>query len=413
MSRHILQPDRPPAIVLGRSISSLGVVRSLALQGIRSILVSGSKFDPTQKSRFVLAAHFLESHGDEEIMGVLDQYRGSRHVIIAVSDIFVAFLSRHEKELRRDFDFIVPPKQVVSTVIDKALETEKIETLGFPLPKTVRSLPGDPSAVLTALTVPVIVKPRTDAFRHAIGRKNLLVRTRDELDRFYALYGGELVNFLAQEVIPGGDDKMWVCNCTFDWQHNLLNAFTFNRLGTTPAHYGVTSFAISRKNEEIVEHVRRLGKALGYRGPAMFEFKYDDRDQSHKYIELNPRLGMCNFFDTLCGINNVLATYELSQSRVLACNPILNDFKGRVQRDNIVYIDLFRDAAARLQDHEELRRIMLRYLKFGRHEKARPLWWIRDPAPTAYAALRFGMNEASALFRKFGQRPGKAGACGR
>jgi len=379
--------DRPDAIVMGQSVTSLGIARSLALADIRSILISGSPIDPAPKSRFVRASHTVGRLDDATIMAILDRYRGAGHVLIAASDIFVDFVSRNEAQLRDDFHFIAPAPHIVAMVNNKATETERIRELGFPLPKTIACLPDDPAALRAALGLPIIVKPRTDVVGRAMGKKNFLIATEDELDQFYIDHRADLNRVIAQEVVPGDDDRLWVCNCTFDRQHKLLNAFTFNRLGTTPAHYGVTSFAVSSKNEQVVDYVRQLGAALNYSGPAMFEFKFDQRDGHYKFIELNPRLGMCNFFDTTCGINNALATYELSRLGEAGDAEFVDEFQRHEQRDNIVYVDFLRDLIARWSTDESWPHIVARYLAFALYRKVRPLWFLSDPAPAVFALM--------------------------
>src|SRR5205823_482878 len=108
----------------------------------------------------------------------------------------------------------------------------------------------------------------------------------------------------------GEDEALWVCDCVFDRRSDLVAAFTFKKLGTSPPHFGVASLGVSERNEELVELVRGLGRRLGYVGPADVDFKYDWRDRQYKYLEVNPRVGMCNYFGARCGVNCVLAAYN-------------------------------------------------------------------------------------------------------
>ncbi len=109
-------------------------------------------------------------------------------------------------------------------------------------------------------------------------------------------------------------------------------------------------------NEEVVALVAQIGRKLEYTGPAMMEFKFDDRDGRYKYFETNPRLGQCNFFDTWCGINNVHATYLLALGRDLPqAMP--------AQRNNVMFVNLLFDVRGRLSDKQGLASIGWMYLR--------------------------------------------------
>jgi predicted ATP-grasp superfamily ATP-dependent carboligase len=77
-----------------------------------------------------------------------------------------------------------------------------------------------------------------------------------------------------------------------------------------PAHYGATARGVSRYNEELVALSARVGKLLHYSGIADIDVKYDGRDKKFKYLELNPRLGLCHYFGTRCGVNLTLDAYH-------------------------------------------------------------------------------------------------------
>jgi D-aspartate ligase len=188
-----------------------------------------------------------------------------------------------------------------------------------------------------------------------LGRKNLVVRTREELDSFYQNFSSDLWAMIAQELIPGGDDTIWECMCTFSRSQEMIDAFTFKKLRVSPPHFGVTSYAVSQRNQEVIRLSSKLGRALQYIGPADIEVKFDMRDGQYKYLEINPRLGMCNFFSTVCGVNNVLYAYHLETGGT----PESDRFQ---QREGLMCISLYEDLYSRHQDGESLLSALRHYI---------------------------------------------------
>src|SRR5206468_2536119 len=95
----------------------------------------------------------------------------------------------------------------------------------------------------------------------------------------------------------------------------------------------------------LVELAGALGRALRYTGPADLDFKFDERDGSYRYLELNPRLGMCNHFAARCGVNVALDAYRVAQGLPPAV-------VGGSQKDGVLYVNLFDDLYSRLKDGE-------------------------------------------------------------
>lgn len=398
---------QPTAIVLAAGPNGLGVVRSLHLRGIRSTIVTRTRKDIVNSSWIPREKHIIAGNCEEEERAWLLSFLKSMPegtAVIPTSDWFVSFLSENEAALRSNCDFVIPAPEMAALLIDKAAETATIGKV-VPIPDTVQQLESA-EGLRQKLTVPVIVKPRSHKHK-GLGRKNLVLRTDDEIDLFFREFGDIKDQFIVQEVIAGEDIEQWVCNCVFDLNSQLAQAFTFNRLGLSPAHFGVTSYAISESNPEICSLAAVIGQALGYVGPAMIEFKRDPRDGQFKYIELNPRLGMCNYFDTACGVNNAYATFCLARS--IPLNPVAD------VADGVVFISLHDDLYSRVKDGQGIRAIAKLYAShaFANHVFIYFVWW--DPAPAIIQGSRQAASFLASVFRKIVRRGshGKHENCGK
>jgi hypothetical protein len=151
---------------------------------------------------------------------------------------------------------------------------------------------------------------------------------------------------VAQELIPGPDDALWEVICLFDGNHHLVRAFTFRKLATMPAHFGATSRAVSEYSEALVELARVAGERFEYVGLADIDVKYDARDGLFKYLELNPRLGMCHYFGTRCGVNLTLDAYRLMSGDAL--EPQVPQVVGKT------YLAVLEETGGRLADGDSV-----------------------------------------------------------
>lgn len=343
------------AVILGIGANGLGAVRGLAYKNIKTSLIAFDEKDIGLKSRYPTLKIALSAgtFNDKkiELFGHLNQLKPGC-VVIPTSDWFVSVLAEYSQQHQGRIKACLPQQELAEKLIDKAQETALLAAVAD-IPKTVQSLPSNASNLLEQLRLPIIFKPRSYS-RSYLGRKNIQVRNRKELEDFYQQFGDHLDDTIAQEIIPGEDDCLWVCNCTFDEAYELSSAFVFRRLSLSPSHYGVTSYARSESNATLLDIVRNIGAHLKYTGPAMIEFKYDHRDKQYKYIEINPRLGLCNFFDTRCGINNVYQCYKLALNEATELS--------LSQKDGVIFTSAFEDLYARRKDGQSLVSILQTYV---------------------------------------------------
>lgn len=330
-------------VVIGGGINGLGALRSAVAAGLIPSLIFFEENDIARYSRYAGEKHFV-STGDEkgllETLGkIAARYQAS--TLIPSSDYSAEFLARRADMLSGIHRVLSAPLSTVETINDKRLEFLALNDRDVSLPKTYLDLEYRSLHEARDIDVPMLIKPRTFADYSALGAKNVTVNTRDELLDFAHDHEEDIDRFLAQEIVSGAEDQLWVMNGVFDRDSRLISCFVFNRLGTMPAMYGVTSLARSCSNSRIRELAETVGSALGVVGAAMIEFKYCQKREEFIYIETNPRLGMCNWFDTCCGVNNVLAFHLTATGRQAICPE---------QRDNVYWLNALGHLVSRIED---------------------------------------------------------------
>jgi len=305
-------------------------------------------WEPVRVSRYGHKILVPQSHDVEAaILDVLSRIdREPRPVLIPTSDLLAHIVSKHRARLDERFRCCIPPDAAINIALDKANDTRLLEGTEIPFPKTVQELPASPAELVRRLALPLIVKPRTYVDKEGLGWRNVVIRSLSDAEEFYRTSSAIFSRVIVQELIPGPDDALWECICLFDATSALARAFTFRKLATMPAHFGATSRAVSERNDALVELAAAVGKRFGYVGVGDIDVKYDARDGRFKYLELNPRLGMCHYFGTRCGVNLTLDAYRLMCGEELPeCAP---------QIEGTTFLAVLEETGGRLNDGDSV-----------------------------------------------------------
>ncbi len=374
--------DRPPAIVLANGLNGLCTVRSLGVAGVPVWAIVEGLRQPCVRSRY---CRVMLREANESLVSVLKRLEATHGVkdgvLLATSDAGAQEIAATRAELPGGLAYAGPEQAIVELLMDKRQEIVAVQSVTDCLPLSLAQLPANADTLLDQLPLPIIFKPRTQEMADLLRMKNRVVSTAEQVRAFYTEFASELDSFVAQEVVPGGDATIWQCNAIFNRDSTLISAFTFQKLGMAPPHYGVTTLGISTHNTDVKELTQQIGRAIGYVGPAGFEFKLDSRDQRYKYIEVNPRFAMANYFDTCCGVNTALRTYQLARGE--------HDTLTRTQDEGAYFLDLYADSYSRLvDDGESLSAVFKRYAGMLGSRRVAAYWSWSDPLPGLAAAMR-------------------------
>jgi D-aspartate ligase len=374
---------RPWAVVLSSDAVGLGAVRSLHAGGVPTVVVMLDPWEPVRVSRYghkvlVPKSHDVEGAVLEVLSGI---EREPRPVLIPTADHLAHIVAKHRAQLEERFRCAIPPDAAITVALDKARDTHLLQGTEIPLPKTVQVLPASPAELIRQLGLPLIVKPRTYLDKEGLGWRNVVIRSRADADAFYRTSSVVFSHVIAQELIPGPDDALWECICLFDAGSEIARAFTFRKLATMPAHFGATSRGRSERNDALVDLAAAIGKRFDYVGIADIDVKYDARDGRYKYLELNPRLGVCHYFGTRCGVNLTLDAYRL------ACGEELPERAPQIE--GRTFLAVLEEIGGRLQDGDSVPAV-LRGLLLALMRRPVGLYFARDdvwPGPFAVARI--------------------------
>jgi len=164
----------------------------------------------------------------------------------------------------------------------------------MPTPHT--SLPrtyDEAEAYSRSVRYPVVLKGAMgNRLYQQTGKKMVFVDSEEELLRQYReLQDSERPNLMIQEVIPGGDDQVFIFNGYFDAGSDCLVGYTGRKIRQFPVHIGCASLGECCWVEEVADITTRFMKEIGYQGILDIGYRKDPRDGKYKVLDINPRVG--------------------------------------------------------------------------------------------------------------------------
>ena len=236
-------------------------------------------------------------------------------LLLGCGDWYVRLIVENRAVLEKPFIIPYIGEDLLNRLTEKDRFYELCAKVGVPAPRTVvfdaRTGGDDPAALALPFSFPVVAKPASSAAYHYADfpgkQKVFFLRDAAELRATLAAvqssrYEGK---FLIQEMIPGDDTSMRILT-TYSDQNGKVRFASFGQTlleDMRPMGVGNPLAIVSRTDETIVAEAARLLEAVGYTGFANFDIKVDPRDGSHRFFEINTRLGRSNYYVTAAGDN--------------------------------------------------------------------------------------------------------------
>jgi D-aspartate ligase len=141
-------------------------------------------------------------------------------------------------------------------------------------------------------------------------QKAIRVETRGDLEGLRDLVESHESDFLLQEAIEGGEERIESYHAYVRPGGEVVGEFTGRKLRTWPRRYGFsTCVEISG-----VEDVRRDGRAIlekiGFHGVVKIDFKRDIRTERLFLLELNPRFNLWHHPGAAAGVSIPALVYR-------------------------------------------------------------------------------------------------------
>lgn len=244
---------------------------------------------------------------------IAEKYPDSDRIVLGCRDWQVRMVIENKTALE-EMGFIVPyiDRELLDQLVLKEHFYDLCDKYGVAYPKTfVYDFKNKKDPVLD-FDYPVIAKPSNSAAYYntsfegqkkvyKIGSEEELLELLDRVGR-----SDYQDKFLIQEFVPGDDTGMHLLTCYCDRSgkvrliaagHTMMEDHEENSIGNPVA---ILSEVL---DEEVTASAVRMLEAIGYKGFANFDIKYDPRDGVYKFFEINTRLGSSSYYVTGAGYN--------------------------------------------------------------------------------------------------------------
>ncbi len=234
---------------------------------------------------------------------------GKLGIVLGSADWHARILSEHAEELSEFYAVPYPDFPLLDRITDKGEFYRICEELSIPYPKTwtVLASEGD---LPDDLPFPLVVKPANSAAYDLLefpGKEKVYaVDDRRGLDEVMGSLArsGYSKEVVLQDFVPGGDSALRSLTVFTD-RHGEARVVSGGRVviqDHSPILIGNPCCIMGERVEQIISDAKRFLAHVGYHGVANFDIKFDERDGSYRFFEVNTRPGRNSWYVTLGGV---------------------------------------------------------------------------------------------------------------
>ena len=304
----------------GEQRATLALVRALGRAGIPVTVGSKSLASLAGSSRYC-AGRVRYPSPSEQVeafqRSLLNEIQGGNYkVLFPMTDITMILIAQVRDALEPLIRVPIATEEQIGQVQDKRQVLLAAMKIGIACPQTFMLHDSeDLESVAGSVHYPVVLKPRLSWFQRNgewFSGSVQYAYDADDLKKKYSQSHSLIANPLVQERIDGEGRGVFLLM----WNGELKAAFCHRRLREKPPWGGVSVYRESTPfDRELVAQCHKLLQTFGWQGPAMIEFKVDNRDGQAKLMEVNGRFWGSLQLALDAGMNFPLLYYRLADGR--------------------------------------------------------------------------------------------------
>lgn len=284
--------NMPGVIVIGGHVQGLGITRIFGKNDIPVILLDETSTNLARHSKY--CKKFIRYSKDrllEELLSLMKEGKYRNWLLMPTNDKHVGILGDHKDELSKHFKVSTTDKKVLRYFFNKRNTYKLAADLNIPIPNTWSPDTWEEVSKLD-LEYPCIIKPAVmHTFYSQIKKKVFVCNNVTELEENYmkALSLIPKDEVIIQDIIPGNSEHQYSVCFMFDGNRPLVT-LSARRARQHPPDFGnATTYAETVDIPELVVSAKKILNEINFTGVCEVEFKFDTRDNTYKFLEVNPR----------------------------------------------------------------------------------------------------------------------------
>lgn len=306
---------KPLACVAG----DISLVRALGRSGI-PVAVAAAPDSPLRRSRYcaelVPTPGWVESP-EAALDALIAWARGQREapVLFYQGDHDLLAVSRGRSRLAPHLRCVLPPADLVEDLGDKVRFAALADRLGLPVPltRTVRRGADLGSDLRHWEKFPCVLKPNTRSPRFAdVSRRQKAIRVenRSELDAHRELMESYDSDFVLQEAIEGGEERIESYHAYLRPGGEVMGEFTGRKVRTLPRLFGHSTYVEITDEADVRDLGRSILGKIEFSGVAKVDFKRDARTGRLVLLEINARFNLWHHPGAAAGVSIPALVYR-------------------------------------------------------------------------------------------------------
>lgn len=272
----------------GRSVASVGIVRSLGEKGIDVTLGNERRVSAAAFSKYVKNNIVYPSPEKNPELFTYEMYslikKEKYDVVMPVRDSTTILFSKMKDQLSKYTKLPIPDYLTLMRGRNKAETVKAALDSGVPCPSTYFDSDKDIKKLKDTVEYPVLIRPCESSGSRGI----VYVDTPEDLVKEYHKIKNQFGEVMIQEYIPH-TGKAYNVSALFNQYSEPRAVFAMEKIRQFPISGGPTAFAESIKGDNIKKYALKLLKDMKWVGVAEVEFIFDERDKKPKLLEINPR----------------------------------------------------------------------------------------------------------------------------
>ena len=300
-----------PAIVIGRGMTALGVMRCLCRRGIDTYVSCDDDLVP--RSRFFQPTVTRDGQRWQTELGeagyeFLRNLPVDRGVVIPCADDIAMWLSELPPDLASRYVHSNPPHDALVHLQDKREFGKLCAELDIPHPRCCFiSSAEDIDAIPFDEIERVFLKPSNSVpFMARFGVKGMWVSDRSAAHAVWSKVADHDLDVLAQEYVAGGADDHYFIDGFRDRNGIVRGLLARRRHRIFPRDFGNSCYCESVPLEDVDsawQSLLKILKHVRYHGIFSAEFKQDAMTGEFKILEVNTRAWVYVEFAARCGLD--------------------------------------------------------------------------------------------------------------